>query len=188
MKPIFLAFLCLPMLAACKEELAALPQPVKMTSDALGHYCQMNLSEHPGPKAQVHLKGVEAPIYFAQVRDAIAYLRMPEQSHAVAAVYVNDMAVAPSWDTPGNDNWLAVTTAHFVVGSGMAGGMGAPELVPFSDIEAAESFAARHGGRILGLNAIADADVLTPDARPENKDDTQDFIDRLGHLKHGGNG
>ncbi|WP_409998019.1 nitrous oxide reductase accessory protein NosL, partial [Escherichia coli] len=25
-----------------------------MTEEALGHYCQMNLTEHPGPKAQVH--------------------------------------------------------------------------------------------------------------------------------------
>lgn len=188
MKAAILVFLCLTALAACKQDIVAIPDPVKMTPEALGHYCQMNLSEHPGPKAQVHLKGVDAPIYFAQVRDAIAYQRMPEQSHAIAAIYVNDMSAAPSWETPGDDNWLAVTSAHFVVGSDRTGGMGAPELVPFSEIAAAEDFAARHGGRIVRLEAIADADVLTPDQSAKDMEDDQDFIDRLGRLEREENG
>lgn len=182
MKPLVLAILGLATLAACKEEIAVVPAPVKMAADAVGHYCQMTLSEHPGPKAQVHLKEVEEPLFFAQVRDAIAYQRMPEQSHAIAAIYVNDMAVAPSWEAPGNDNWIAATKAHFVVGSDKAGGMGAQELVPFSDIVTAERFAAEHGGRIAGLGSIADADVLSPDVGEIGDTDESEFRDRLSRL------
>lgn len=182
MKPLVLAALCLATLAACKEDLAAVPAPIKMARDAVGHYCQMTLAEHPGPKAQVHLTGVEEPIFFSQVRDAIAYQRMPEQSHAIAAIYVNDMAVAPSWEAPGDENWIAAGEAHFVVGSDRVGGMGAPELVPFSDIAAAERFAAEHGGRIAALRSIADADVLSPDAGETGDADEREFRDRLSRL------
>jgi copper chaperone NosL len=183
MKRLLLAALCLSALAACKEDdLASVPMPVRMTPDALGHYCQMNLAEHPGPKAQVHLKGLDAPIYFAQVRDAIAYQRMPEQSHAIAAVYVNDMSMAPSWDAPGDDNWIAASDALFVVGSDMIGGMGASELVPFSDPVAAAAFAGEHGGRVAALAAIADADVLTPEEGTPVAADEQDFSARLSRL------
>lgn len=188
MKSVIIATACLLTLAACKEELASLPAAVEMPSDAVGHYCQMNLSEHPGPKAQVHLKGLDAPIHFAQVRDAMAYQRMPEQSHAIAVIYVNDMSVAPSWEAPGTENWLAATSAYFVIGSDRTGGMGAPELVPFSGRDAAEDFAARHGGRVVDFTAIEDSDVLAPEGTISDADDTPAFIDRLRHIGHKGNG
>ncbi|HEX9858469.1 MAG TPA: nitrous oxide reductase accessory protein NosL [Paracoccaceae bacterium] len=149
-------------LAACREETVALPDPVTMTAEAVGHYCQMDLLEHPGPKAQVHLDGQPAPLFFSQVRDAVAYQRMPEQSHAIRAIYVNDMGAAESWEKTGADNWISAATAQYVVGSSRTGGMGAPELVPFSDAAKAQQFAAVHGGRVLTLEAISDADVLTP--------------------------
>jgi len=183
MKPLVLAALCLAALAACRDEdRAAAPGPVPMTADALGHYCQMALGEHPGPKAQVHLKGVAAPIYFAQVRDAIAFQRMPEQSHAIAAIYVSDMAAAPSWDNPGAENWIAAATAHFVIGSTATGGMGATELVPFSDAAAAAAFAGERGGRVSMLDAIPDSAVLAPAEDDGQADPGQDFIDRLNRV------
>jgi copper chaperone NosL len=149
-------------LAACREEKAELPLAVAMTEETLGHYCQMTLSEHPGPKAQVHLAGLPDPLFFSQVRDAIAYARMPEQSHAIAAIYVSDMSVAPSWETPGPENWLLSDAAFYVVGAAVPGGMGAPELVPFSARADAEAFAAEHGGAVLPLGDIADEAVLAP--------------------------
>jgi copper chaperone NosL len=150
-------------LGACREdEASALPPAVAMTEEALGHYCQMNLVEHPGPKAQVHLSGMQAPIFFSQVRDAVAYMRMPEQSHAIAAVYVSDMSRAPSWEDPGKENWIAVDAVHFVVGAETPGGMGAPELVPFSQRADAEAFAARQGGAVVSLGEISDDEVLAP--------------------------
>ena len=162
MRPALIVLVALPF-AACKEEVAAVPDPVPMTAEAVGHYCQMGLLEHPGPKAQVHLDGLPGrPLFFSQVRDAVAYQRMPEQSHAITAVYVSDMARAPSWEEPGAEDWVRADLAHYVVGAAIPGGMGAPELVPFSTAEAAEAFAARHGGTVLPLAAIADEVVLAP--------------------------
>lgn len=160
MKPhLFLAVLAL---AACREEDAILPDPVAMTDEALGYYCQMTLAEHPGPKAQVHLEGMPAPLFFSQVRDAIAYARLPEQDGVIAAIYVSDMSVAPSWEEPGRDNWLLAGKASFAVGAATPGGMGAPELVPFSSPEDARAFTEANGGEVLTLDAIADEVVLAP--------------------------
>ncbi len=33
------------LLAACREDVAAVPQPVEMTAQTLGYYCQMNVLE-----------------------------------------------------------------------------------------------------------------------------------------------
>lgn len=163
MKRVLLLLAAVLALAACDEDQAAGPPPaVEMTAETLGHYCQMHLTEHPGPKAQVHLEGIAQPLFFSQVRDAVAYQRMPEQAYAITAIYVSDMGAAPSWEAPGNDNWIAADQALFVVGSKVAGGMGAPELVPFSSRAAAEAFAAQHGGAIQALEEIPDAAVLAP--------------------------
>lgn len=162
MTRVLLAACAVLALAACREEEVVRPLPVTMTAEALGHYCQMNLLEHPGPKAQVHLEGVAEPLFFSQVRDAIAYQRMPEQSHAITAVYVSDMGAAPSWEEPGADNWIAADTAVYVVGATVTGGMGAPELVPFSDRAAAQAFVTRAGGELLSLEAVPDETVLAP--------------------------
>lgn len=150
-------------LAACRDEVAAVPGPVPLAAEAVGHYCQMNLLEHPGPKAQVHLDGLPGlPLFFSQVRDAVAYQRMPEQSAAITAIWVSDMGRAPSWEEPGADNWVRADLAVYVVGATVPGGMGAPELVPFAERAAAEDFAARHGGEVLALDEIADEAVLAP--------------------------
>lgn len=150
-------------LLGCKEELAsARPTAVTMTEDALGFYCQMSLDEHPGPKAQVHLDGSAFPIFFAQVRDAVAYQRMPEQSHAITAIYVSDMGVAESWERPGASNWIPLDDALLVVGSSAVGGMGAAELVPFGTRDAALDFVRARGGQIAAADAIGGEDVLAP--------------------------
>lgn len=162
-RPLAFSLAALMVLGACQEEEAAVPPAaVAMTEDALGHYCQMNLSEHPGPKAQVHLEGMPAPLFFAQVRDAIAYQRMPEQTDRILAIYVSDMGAAPSWADPGIDNWIVADTAIYVTGAETPGGMGAPELVPFADTAAANAFVAQNGGTLTSLDLIADEQVLAP--------------------------
>ncbi|MCC5988714.1 MAG: nitrous oxide reductase accessory protein NosL [Pararhodobacter sp.] len=177
----------LTLLPGCREETAALPEPVAMTEEAVGHYCQMHLLEHAGPKAQVHLDGNPYPLFFSQVRDAIAYQRMPEQSHFIAAIYVSDMgAEGATWQDPGAMNWIEAGQAHYVVGAAIEGGMGAPELVPFAERERAESFAAEHGGQVLALAEIGDGEVLAPvefegDIGADD-DDEGDFEERLRAL------
>ncbi|MGR3462135.1 MAG: nitrous oxide reductase accessory protein NosL [Roseovarius sp.] len=150
------------LLAACREEEARAPDPVTMTDAARGYLCRMQVDRQPGPKAQVHLAGLPDPIFFDQVRDALAYLKGPERDARIAAVYVSDMGRAPSWDAPGPDNWTEADTAHFVVGADVTGGMGAPEIVPFSDAAAARAFAADKGGEVMTLDAIPPETVLAP--------------------------
>lgn len=172
-------------LAACKEEPAQDLTPVEMTAETLGHFCQMNLLEHPGPKAQVHLEGLPgAPLFFSQVRDAIAYQRMPEQSLPMLAIWVNDMgAPGATWQVPGDGNWIAADTAFYVLGSAREGGMGAPETVPFSTRAAAEAFAQAEGGKVLTLAEIPEEAVLAPvEMSPQvidGDDGDDDFADRL---------
>ncbi|WP_112322517.1 nitrous oxide reductase accessory protein NosL [Oceanibium sediminis] len=159
MKRLFFAFGILA-LAACREEVVQKPDPVPLTAEAVGYYCQMELLDHEGPKGQVHLDGLPAPLFFGQVKDAVAYLHMPEQSHTVRATYVQDMASATSWAAPGA--WIAAEDAVYVIGSSQMGGMNAPEFVPFATADAARAFAAHHGGEVRRFAEIAPEDVLAP--------------------------
>ena len=155
---------CLLLLSACNEQSAkqVVPAPIAMTEEALGHYCSMNILEHTGPKAQIHLKGLLFPIWFSQVRDAIAFTRLPEETHEPVVVYVNDMGKSERWDFPGDDTWIDIQKAFFVINSSRTGGMGAPETVPFGTEAAAKSFSGKHGGEIVRLADIPDAYVLGP--------------------------
>ena len=154
------AALALLALAACKEDLAEVPLPLSMTEEAVSHYCQMSVLDHGGPKAQIYVEGLDAPLFFAQVRDAMAFLKSPERERRVRISYVSDMGAATDWNTPGIDNWTPAAKAHFVIDAGVRGGMGAPEVVPFARTVDAEAFVARYGGRIVGFSEIPDEAVL----------------------------
>ena len=172
-------------LAACKEEVVQNTDPVAMTAETLGYFCQMNLLEHEGPKGQVHLEGLpQAPLFFSQVSDLVTYLRLPEQSSRVLAIYVSDMgADGATWDQPGAENWTDATTATYVVGSDATGGMGAPELVPFGDPAMATAFIATHGGAAMSLDAIPDT-ALAP-ITPGSAERDEDYARRLKSLSKG---
>ena len=157
-----LALIALIALTACKEEQIVAPDPVDLTPDALSFFCQMNIAEHGGPKGQIHLEGYPAPLFFAQVRDMVAYLKSPERDAKITAVYVSDMSVAPNWRQPGISNWITADGATFVVGSNVAGGMGAREVVPFSSPDDANTFIEQYGGAALPLSDIPDTEVLGP--------------------------
>lgn len=180
MKHSIMIALALLTLTACKEKSATLPQPVEMSAEAVGFYCQMDLLEHEGPKGQIHLTGLPEPLFFSQARDTIAYLHMPEQNHAVQVAYVQDMANAKSWAEPGA--WIAADKAIYVAGSDQMGGMGAPEFVPFSTEAAAAGFIASHGGTLLRFDQITPRDVLTgADPKPTDADQS-DIANRLRAL------
>ncbi len=148
-------------LSACQEETtAAKPAPVAMTLAATGYYCQMTALDHDGPKAQIHLKGNPHPLWFTQVRDAVAFTLSPEEPKDYVAVYVSDMGKAESWENPGEANWIDAETAWFVIGSRKTGGMGAPEAIPFGSENGAEGFVAEQGGNIVRLSEIPEAYVL----------------------------
>ena len=177
---LFLAFIAVISLTACKEEVASLPTPVDINAEAAGFYCQMALLEHIGPKGQIHLDGMPAPLFFSQVRDAVAYLHMPEQSHAVNVTYVQDMAGA-TWEAPGE--WIVAQEALYVIGSDALGGMDAPEFVPFSDKAAAQAFMADHGGVLRRFDEITAEQALSaPAEQAPTSADTSDMSSRLRAL------
>ncbi len=139
-----------------------IPGPIAMTEEAVGYYCNMDILEHTGPKAQIHLKSIDFPIWFSQVRDAVAFTRLPEETYEVTAIYVHDMSRAVSWEAPGDDAWININKAHFVIESGKIGGMGAPETIPFGTNDAASEFAALNGGKVVKFSDIPDEYVIGP--------------------------
>ena len=147
-------------LGACQKEAAQLPPPHKMTAEAIGHYCGMNLFEHPGPKGQIFAASLIEPVWFSSARDTLAFTMLPDEPKDIQAIYVSDMAKAPSWDKPGADNWVEARKAFFVIDSRVKGGMGGDEAVPFSDRGAAEKFAAENGGRIVKFDQVPREYVL----------------------------
>ena len=158
-----LVLVCWSILGCSEQNTATqLPQPIAMTEEAVGHYCNMNILEHTGPKAQIHLKGIQHPVWFSQVRDGIAFTRSPEEHFEALVVYVNDMGRAAQWDFPDDGTWINAEDAWFVIGSRKIGGMGAPEAVPFKHESDANAFVVDHGGTVMRLSDIPDEYVLGP--------------------------
>ena len=85
---------------------SVMPPPVALNSDAMGVFCGMNVLEHPGPKGQIITASRIDPFWFTSVRDTVAFTLMPDQPRDIRAIYVSDMARAPSWEEPGATNWI----------------------------------------------------------------------------------
>jgi copper chaperone NosL len=148
-------------LASCDDApQAEAPQPREPSRADVGHYCGMNLADHPGPKAQIFLASRDEPVWFTQVRDAIVFTRLPEEPRDIVAIWVNDMGRASNWAAPEPGAWVEARSAWYVIGSDSRGGMGAAEAVPFGSEAAARAFAGPHGGTVVRLDAIPDDYVL----------------------------
>lgn len=166
-------------LGACKDDIAKAPEPVDMTDEALGHYCQMFVADHAGPKAQIHLKGYSAPLWFSQVSDAVAYVHDPERDAEITGIFVSDMERAESWAIPGVDNWIMVQDAMFVIESDQLGGMGVPEAIPFGSRSGAEAFQRNNGGEVVVFEAVPE-EYVHPDMP------AMEAGNMAGHEMHGG--
>lgn len=168
-------------LAGCTEEVAT-PEPLKLTRDAIGHYCNMIVADHPGPKAQIHEKDRPKPLWFSSVRDGLAYMTLPGEAQRVVAFYVHDMSRAENWERPPDDGiWIKASDAIYVIGSTRRGGMGARETVPFKSREDAETFAAKFGGQ-----AVTYAEIPKPYIVGDDNDHTPASVKMEGHKHHGG--
>ena len=144
-----LAVLALTALVACGDgKESNVPNPQEPTAQTIGYICNMSLAEHTGPKGQIFLHGEAAPLWFSSVRDAFTYLYLDGATRTIAAFYVNDMGRA-SWAKPEPGTWIDAHKALFVIGGKREGGMGAMELVPFSERARAEDFIHSYGGRIV---------------------------------------
>ena len=96
--PLALAVLAL-LLAGCgkSDHAAAPPAPLEISESGPAQFCGMALGEHAGPKGQIFLRDQAKPLWFASVRDAFAFLLLPEMPKDIAVIYVNDMARANNW-------------------------------------------------------------------------------------------
>ncbi len=151
---IFCLIVGVAVLSGCDEKVVP-PDPVGLTREASGHYCQMIIVDHPGPKAQVFEVGRSEPVWFSSVRDALFYLKLPGEAQRVSAIYVHDMGKASSWERPQNDGiWVEAAAAIYVIGSSRRGGMGTRETVPFGQKSEAETFARRFGGSVVAFDNI----------------------------------
>ena len=142
------------LLAACGKQTAPAPPPPKeLTGDEVGYFCKMVVVEHKGPKGQIFVGDAIEPLWFTSVRDALAFTRLPDEPKDIRAIYVTDEAIA-SWDHPEPGTWVDATHAWYVIDSDKKGGMGAPEVVPFSQKPAAEHFADLHHGRVVDYRSV----------------------------------
>lgn len=180
------AILCTLFLTGCEEKKESPPPaPFPLTSEAIGRYCGMNVLEHSGPKGQVILDArIPEPIWFSSVRDTLAFTMLPEEPKDIAAIYVSDMSKAPSWEKPGETNWIDARKAFYVIGSSQRGGMGAEEVVPFSREEAARQFSANKGGRVVAFSDVPQDYVLGSggtDAKTTAPASTEERLEEHGH-------
>jgi len=152
-------------LGACGDDKPEVPKPHALTAEATGRYCHMLLSEHQGPKGQIHLKSAKEPLWFSSVRDTITFTLLPEEPKDIVAIYVTDMTSA-DWSQPGDDTWMDARAAYYVIRSDLASGMGAPEAVPFKAEDGAKAFQAAHGGEIVRFDAIP-KDYILAAVEPE---------------------
>lgn len=158
--------------ASCGDDsnLSRTISPQEPGPDSVAYYCGMNISEHAGPKGQIFLKGQQKPVWFASVRDTLAFTMLPGEPNNIAAIFVSDVGNARRWDQLEAEAWVEANKAIFVAGSNVQGGMGAAELVPFAKRAAAEQFQAKHGGEIYRLDdlperyILGEADVQTSSA------------------------
>lgn len=161
-RTLLLALLVPLALAGCNEKQALkIPPPHRMTAEDIGHYCGMNVLEHPGPKGQIFAASLIQPVWFSSVRDTLAFTMLPDEPKDILAIYVSDMGKASNWDQPGADNWIEARKALFVIESRLKSGMGGDEAVPFSDRATAEKFTSENGGRIVGFDEVPRDYVLT---------------------------
>lgn len=161
---ILLSLLAL-VLAGCHDDgsKAPVPPPQALSGAAIAQFCGMSLQEHPGPKGQMFLRDQAKPLWFASVRDAVAFTMLPEMPKDVAVLYVTDMARAGDWEHPETATWVDARKALYVIDSERRGGMGTTEAVPFSQRPAADEFAAANGGRVVDFAHIPQSYVLGSD-------------------------
>jgi copper chaperone NosL len=146
----------LVLLAACNRDdaTADAPRPREPTDASVAQFCGMTLTEHAGPKAQIFIQGLRDPYWFATVRDAFAFVLLPEMPKAISAIYVNDMARAKNWDQPEPGMWIEAHKAFYVIESRRRSGMDANETIPFGDSAAAKRFAEVNGGRVVSFDDV----------------------------------
>jgi copper chaperone NosL len=148
--------------AGCDEKAAVkIPPPQEVSDAAIGHFCGMALTEHPGPKGQIFVADRKEPYWFSSAREVFAFARLPEESKAILAIYVNDMGKAKDWDHPEAGTWIPAGEAWYVIDGARKGGMSDAEAIPFGEEARARQFAAANGGRVVRFGEMPE-DYIFP--------------------------
>jgi copper chaperone NosL len=137
--------------AACGRGNDAPAAPIDIASGTSCALDGMLLGDYPGPKAQIHYAGQEAPDFFCDIVEMFNVYLEPEQVRDVRALFVQDMSRA-EWDRP-RGHWIDARSAFFVVGSRRHGSMG-PTIASFAAEADARSFAAEYGGDVLPFTGV----------------------------------
>lgn len=148
-------------LGACErqpETMTAAPR--LLTRAAVSIDDGMILLDYPGPKGQLQRKGGGTE-YFCDTPGLLRAMRDPARAQGVAGAFVQAFD-GRAWDSY-TDGWVPMETPHYVIGSDRMGAMG-PTIVPFVEREAAQAFAARHGGEVVTYAALT-AERLEAHAR-----------------------
>ena len=160
------------LLAACfEEEITVVPSPVSLSIEHNGYFCSMTIADHPGPKAQIHVAGENAPLWFSQVRDMFGFIMLPGESREITALYVTDMSGDVDWDHTNDGPWINPTDAWFVINSNRTGGMGVLEVVPFSVKADAERFSVKYGGQVLSYDNVPSKYIFETSMQLSNLDE-----------------
>jgi len=165
-----LALLVLVLLGACQGERVVAQAPSQpllgIPADARGHYCGMYLSEHAGPKGQVRVRDLAAPLWFTSIREVFSFLEAPDEPKAVTGVYVQDMGRRQADGGFPADAWIDARSAWYVIGSGAPESPVADDALPFATQAAAEAYRARRGGTVVTFAAMPEAFVRTGSTAP----------------------
>ena len=130
----------------------------------------MVLVEHPGPKAQIFLAGRADPLWFTQVRDAIAFTRLPEEPRDITAIWVNDMGRATNWEAPEAGAWADARSAWFVIASAAGPAAWAPRKRSRSEPSRPRGPSRRRmAARVVRLAEIPDDYVLGWMSPPDDR-------------------
>ena len=152
------------LLAACDEEKAAAAAAGARRREAIGHYDQMLVLDHAGPKAQILLESRDEPVWFSSVRDAFAFTLLPEEPRDIAAIYVTDMGARGELGRPGPrhlDRGARRAVRHRQRQARRHGRRGAGALRRRRGRRGA--FAAEHGGEVVAFEGVPESYVLGAD-------------------------
>ncbi|MDX9700668.1 MAG: nitrous oxide reductase accessory protein NosL [Rhodocyclaceae bacterium] len=156
--PILLPLLCL-LLTACSGSTpdSARPAAVDFSAEDTCVLNGLRPSDHPGPKAQLHLRGHEGPLFYCDTVEALHTLLVATPPQAVLAAYVQDTAAIDWHATHGH--WIDARRAVYVNGASRIGPLGRT-LVSFAERGAAERFIQEYGGQLLAFEDITPDHVV----------------------------
>ena len=159
-KTTIVSIFALLFLTACSNEEATEQTnntPVAIESGDECHLCGMVITGFPGPKGEL-FEGRQSHVRkFCSTRDLMSWYLQPENKPNSKEIYVHDMSRS-DWNSPNDEHMINAKDAWYVVGSSMKGAMG-PTLASFAQKTSADEFVAKHGGTVLGFEAIT-MDIL----------------------------